>query len=349
VKVRITRNLDTKRLSAIPTATGGIARLAYARARESGIELNPLLKKSGVTRQQIEDRSARINVHHQIQFLNLAADALKDEFLGFHLGQSCDLRELGLLYYVTASSETLGHALERAARYSSITNEGLSLKYLQARDIRIVFDYVAVARHLDRHQIEFCMTALIRLCRQLTGVHLLPSGMKFTHRRSSTCSELASYFGGNIEFSARTDEVAFAPLGNNLSLVRADPYLNELLVGICEKALSRRPAHRGPARSAVENAIVPLLPHGKARAGEIAKRLGLSRRTFARRLSSEDVTFSQVLEGLRTDLAWQYLAAPDLSISRIAWLLGYQEISAFTHAFKRWTGKTPRHARRLRV
>jgi AraC-like DNA-binding protein len=57
------------------------------------------------------------------------------------------------------------------------------------------------------------------------------------------------------------------------------------------------------------------------------------------------VTFSEVLESLRADLARQYLSDPDLSISRISWLLGYQEVSAFTHAFKRWTGKTPREAR----
>jgi AraC-type transcriptional regulator len=114
-----------------PTATGRISRLVYARARETGIELKTLLKKAQLNRQQIEDRGARVNVHHQIEFLNLAANALRDDFLGLHLAQSCDLRELGLLYYVTASSEKLTHALERAARYSSITNEGLSLKYLR--------------------------------------------------------------------------------------------------------------------------------------------------------------------------------------------------------------------------
>jgi AraC-like DNA-binding protein len=95
----------------------------------------------------------------------------------------------------------------------------------------------------------------------------------------------------------------------------------------------------------VENAIVPLLPHGKARANEIAGRLGVSPRTFARWLSLEGLTFSEVLEGLRCGLAERYLADGNLSISQIAWLLGYQEVSAFTHAFKRWTGKTPREAR----
>ena len=59
----------------------------------------------------------------------------------------------------------------------------------------------------------------------------------------------------------------------------------------------------------------------------------------------EGQTFSNVLEGLRSNLAESYLADEDLSISQIAWLLGYKEVSALTHAFKRWTGTTPRQAR----
>jgi AraC-like DNA-binding protein len=338
-------DLGTNRLGALPTATGGIARLAYAQASQAGIDLKPLLKKAGLTAQQIEDRDARVDVHHQIKFLNLTASALQDELLGVHLAQSPDLRELGLLYYVAASSETLGDALQRAARYSSIANEGLSVTYLEDHEVTIVFDYVGVARHLDRHQIEFFMTTLVRLCRHLTGLRLVPSRVKVTHRRSNACAELAAYFGGNIEFAAGADEVAFAATTKHITVVGADPYLNELLVANCEEALSRRPTNRGPFRSTVENAIVPLLPHGKARAGEIAKRLGLSQRTLHRRLSSEGLTFSHVLESLKVDLAGQYLADQGSSISRIAWLLGYQEVSAFTHAFKRWTGKTPREAR----
>ena len=130
-----------------------------------------------------------------------------------------------------------------------------------------------------------------------------------------------------------------------MTVTGADPYLNELLVANCEQALAHRRTNRGAFRAAVENAIVPLLPHGKVRAPQIAARLGLSQRTSARRLALEGVTFSEVLESLRGDLARQYLSDPHLSISRIAWLLGYREVSAFTHAFKRWSGKTPREAR----
>jgi AraC-like DNA-binding protein len=348
LSAKFVNDVDTKRLGALPTAAGGIARLAYARAQQAGIELKPLLKKAGLTVQRIEDRGARLPVEHQIQFLNLAANALQDEFLGFHLAQLPDLRELGLLFYVAASSETLGDALQRAVRYSSIGNEGLSLKCLAEEDIRIAFDYVGIARHSDRHQIEFFMTMLIRLCRQLTGLHLVPIRARITHRRSNHGgSEFTGYFGGHIAFGARADELTFVGSIKDIAITSADPYLNEILVANCEQALSHRPKNTGTLRSGVENAIVPLLPHGKVRASEIAARLDLSQRTLARRLTMEGVTFSGVLESLRADLARQYLSDPGLSISQIAWLLGYQEVSAFTHAFKRRTGKTPRevHAR----
>jgi AraC-like DNA-binding protein len=270
---------------------------------------------------------------------------LGDRFLGFHLAQSPDLRGLGLLFYIAASSDTLGEALERAARYSSIVNEGVSLHCRRGRDIRIVFEYVGVARHLDRHQIEFLMTALIRLCRQLTGVQLMPSHVRIAHRRlGGEDSQLASYFGSNIVFGAKIDELTFAR-AEDLPVTSADPYLNALLVANCEQALSHRRLPPRSYRLTVANAIAPLLPHGEVRASHIAARLGLSQRTLARRLAMESATFSQVLQNLRSDLARQYLSDPQLSVSRVAWLLGYQEVSAFTHAFKRWSGKAPREAR----
>lgn len=338
--------VTTKRLGTLPTATGGLARLAYGRALRAGVELKPLLKKAGLTEQQMKDGRIRLAVNHQIQFLNVVANALRDEFLGFRLAQLLDLRELGLIFYVAASSDTLGDALQRTARYSSIVNEGLSLKCHLASETRIVFEYIGVARHSDRHQIEFLMGILVRLCRNLTGVRLTPSRVRIKHRRGKQGgSTLAASFGRNISFEAKTDELIFAERLMDTTIRSADPYLNELLVANCEQALSHRRANRGTFRAAVENAIVPLLPHGKVLASRIAASLGLSQRTAARRLALEGLTFSVILETLRGDLAKQYLTDPDLSISRIAWLLGYQEVSAFTHAFKRWSGKTPREAR----
>ncbi|MGY8668494.1 helix-turn-helix transcriptional regulator [Bradyrhizobium sp. UFLA05-109] len=91
-----------------------------------------------------------------------------------------------------------------------------------------------------------------------------------------------------------------------------------------------------------------MLPHGKANASEIARRLGISRRTLARALSDEDTAFSGVLGEFRCALAQRYLRERDLPISEVAWLLGYSEVSSFTHAFARWTRSTPTAFRNLR-
>jgi AraC-like DNA-binding protein len=69
--------------------------------------------------------------------------------------------------------------------------------------------------------------------------------------------------------------------------------------------------------------------------------LEAARQSLARRLAVEGLTFSKALDALRSDLAAHYLRDASLSASQVAWLLGFQEVSAFTYAFKRWTGQTP--------
>ena len=130
-----------------------------------------------------------------------------------------------------------------------------------------------------------------------------------------------------------------------LPLIQADPYLNNLLLKHCEVALADRGAGVSQLRTRVENAISSVLPHGRVLAEDVARSLGMSKRTLARKLSDEGLNYSEILEDLRRDLAVRYLNDRKLHISKIAWLLGFQEVSAFTHAFKRWTGKTPSQVR----
>jgi Arabinose-binding domain of AraC transcription regulator, N-term len=105
-------------LASIPTAQGGLSRLAIARLTSAGVPVAPLL-----TPQVIADPEERLSVRSQIALLDEAAIALKDDCVGFTLARNFDPREIGLLYYVMASSQTLGDALKRVARYSQITNE----------------------------------------------------------------------------------------------------------------------------------------------------------------------------------------------------------------------------------
>jgi AraC-like DNA-binding protein len=95
----------------------------------------------------------------------------------------------------------------------------------------------------------------------------------------------------------------------------------------------------------VERVLAALLPHGKASPLEVGRRLGTSSRTLSRRLREEGATFAKILDELRAALAKRYLEDRELPVSEIAWLLGYREVSSLTHAFKRWTGATPRQFR----
>src|SRR6476646_3837396 len=268
----------------LPSTIGGMTKLAYARAKAAGIALDPLLRSAGLTPQKIDDPRTVIRVRDQIEFLNIVATALKDDLLGFHLAQTADLRQLGLLYYVLASSQTFIDALQRAARYSSIVNEGVVLRCMDVKSIGISFHCVGIGRHLDTHQIECSMTALVRICRQLTGLRLLPNRVRLMHQRARN-AEFAKFFGHDIEFGATADDITFSNNIGRSPVVGADPYLNKLMISHCEAAISHRPKTRGSFRSAVENVIATLLPHGKVNASEIARELGVSQRTFARRLS----------------------------------------------------------------
>jgi AraC-like DNA-binding protein len=334
-------------LDTFPSALGVVTRLACRRAKQEGVDVDGLLRKAGLSNQQIDNPRIRLAVKAQIQFLDLAARALKDDCLGFHLAQKFDLRTIGLLHYVLASSETLDEALQRAARYSAIVNEGITLRFHEGENLGLRFQYAGVARHTDRHQIEFGVTTLVRICRQLTNRHLSTNRVTFTHQRKKEVTEFKTFFGSDVAFGAAADELAFSSSIKGMPIIGADPYLNDMLVEYCEEAISARAAKRNSFRSNVENAIALLLPHGQARAGTVARKLGVSRRTLARRLASEKLTFAEVVQRLKSDLARRHLADDSLSISEIAWLLGYQDVSAFTHAFKRWTGEAPRRARQL--
>jgi len=101
----------------------------------------------------------------------------------------------------------------------------------------------------------------------------------------------------------------------------------------------------GGLQGVVDNQLVSALAGGKAQAAEIADQLGMSVRSLRRQLAEEDTSFGDILDRVRQRLAHRYLEDEDISLQQVAWLLGYSEVAAFNHAFKRWTGTSPSHAR----
>ena len=279
-----------------------------------------------------------------IDFLERVSRALKDDWLGLTLAADFDLREMGMLYYVAASSQRFGDALKRLDRYERVANEALDLRIIKGMGGRVELSYVGVPRHMDRHLMEAFAVALLRLCRQLVGRKIVPIAASFVHHRADG-RKIQQFLGCDVSFGAPVDEISFDASVMDLPLVGYDPYLNDLMVKSCEEAIAVRSSNTSPFRTEVENIIVPLLPHAEAQAKTVAQKMNFSERTFARRLAAEGLNFGEILDQMRRELAIRYLEQ-NLRASDITWRLGFQQPSAFSHACRRWTGKSPSEFRR---
>ena len=194
---------------------GLITRLACVKGREAGVDIDGLLTRVGLTAKEISSEQPRLSVKKQIEFVDLVAEDVRDTNFGFHLAQEFDLREMGFLYYVGASAGTLGDALKRLERYSSIANEGIALKIGLAGSLRVSFHYSGVARHTDKHQIEFWITALIRNCRHMTNSEIRPVQVRLAHLRNDPQNELQKFFGTKVEQHSGGDLVDFRLSASN--------------------------------------------------------------------------------------------------------------------------------------
>ncbi|MGB8139940.1 MAG: AraC family transcriptional regulator ligand-binding domain-containing protein [Pseudolabrys sp.] len=334
-----------KKIAALHRCGGLLSRLAYERAQKEGVDVELLLRQAHLTAREIKNKDIPLGVQNQIKFVDLVASATSDPLLGLRLAYSYDLREIGLLYYVSASAETLLGSLLRVARYSDVANEGVDLEVKKGDLLRVRLHYSGVARHSDVHQIEFWMASLVRICRKVIGSNLKPIEVRITHNRRKRVPEMEKLLRCFVKTGADVDEIIFGKESGEHPVVTADPYLERLCVRLCDETLARLGKKTSPLRVRVENVVATLLPHGEMNFDAVAAKLDMSGRTLSRKLALEGHSFSGIVNDLRLALARRYLAESDMSISEIAWLLGYSEVANFTHAFHRWTGTNPRSER----
>ena len=102
-----------KKIATLRRCGGLLSRLAYERGRNEGIDVEVLLRQAHLTPREIKNNDVPLGVQNQIRFVDLVASAINDPLLGLRLAYSYDLREIGLLYYVSASAETLLGSLLR--------------------------------------------------------------------------------------------------------------------------------------------------------------------------------------------------------------------------------------------
>jgi AraC-like DNA-binding protein len=331
----------------LPTVTGFAARRLLAVLHERNFALTPLLRRADLTNHDLTDRKYRISAAAQSRLLELASEALKDDALGFHLAKQVNPREAGLLFYIASAAKTVGEALTLFERYFRIVNEAVRPKLMRVPNgIILHVGFVGLSRPHAQQNAEFGFAVILKALREAVGRNIRPARVGFMQGHASNLREFKRFYGCPVEFRASSDYLEFSAPTLALPLITEDQNLLETLKPICDAAARQRGTRKGTLRASVENEVQAALPHGNIRKPSIAKALGISARTLSRRLADEGVTYAEVVDDLRRTLALQYLKDPTISLSQIAWLLGYEGSTSFNHAFGRWTGRSPSALRR---
>lgn len=337
------------------TTTGFAAGQAIAELAKRGIATAPLLHEAGLPEDELDqmDHGSKpvqhlISAAGQSKFLAIAADAIGDSAFGLHLAEKAVPRDVGILFYVVSGGKNIEEALALFARYQRIANEAARLKLARtASGITIEADLFGLPAYSARHNAEFGFAVVVKMLRELAGRNISPTRVAFAHPRNSDLKDFERFFLCPVEFGRASIEgasehlLAFSNETLAIPLMTADPKLVKALRPFCEAAAKERGVATGTMRSSVEREIEKLLPNGKAQAQNVAKALAMSVRTLSRRLADEETTYAEVVDQLRRSLAQQYLKDQSMSLSQIAWLLGYEGSTSFNHAFKRWTGRSP--------
>lgn len=268
-----------------------------------------------------------------------------DPNIGMHLGMLAVPDNYDVVGYVAKTSATLGDASRKLMRYSRLLGDVLQFELEEEGDLARfrLLRPADIPEH--RQTTELAVVAIGMISRQLTGQELEPVEMHLAHDRPADDSEHRQLFGGKIYFNAPVTAFVFERRLLSLPVIGHDPRLCRILERQAEEMLSRLPERDSLVRR-VQELITSELETGNPCAENVAEQLGISVRTLSRRLKALGTSHQALLDRVRCELATRYLQKTDLDVSQIAFHLGFSEASAFSRAFKRWTGSTPTHLRR---
>jgi AraC-like DNA-binding protein len=285
------------------------------------------------------------------ELLGAASRLTGDLSLGLHLAQAADSRRFGLLSYIASASRDLREAYAHVARFLALWNEGVELRFVSSGGkgvIEVRSRLIAPSVDGLRQLLELSTATLLSIGRRFSGQELLPSEVTFATAPPPRAAraELERYFG-RVSYGRMTTQIVLSESALELQLTGADPALTSILTRHAEELLGRLSA-QASWRGRTRDMVIAGLGHGRADVVAVAGQMGVGVRTLQRRLAGDGTAFNVIVDEARFELATRYLRETSLSQTEIAYMLGFAELSAYYHAFKRWTGSTPaEHRRRL--
>lgn len=312
--------------------------------REMGVDPTAVCERVGIDPAVLRNPENALNLA-ELQALTEAAEAAAAcPWLGLAVGARGGTRSLGLVGRLMASAPTLGQAITDLCVYQELFIRG-SVTYL-----RVVGD-TAMWGHAVFESLGFDLPVLsdgslaiaVAILRELAGVE--PEEVRIPRRAPADVAPYRRFLGADARFNADECAVVFPSRLLARRPKDADPAARAMLNRAVAEAMSadRDLTHR--VRRALGSGVA-----GVSNSLEgIADQLGMHPRTLNRRLQAEGVSFRMLLNEERFRFARQLLDGTTLPVVQIALALGYSDQSAFTHAFRQWSGMAPGRWRERQV
>ncbi len=321
------------------TVVGGYVAAIIHALEARGISTDTILSAAGIPQVPSNDPLARVPLTSVRQLLAAAVDLTDDPYIGLYAANFLHAANLHALGYALLASASLREFCERLARYFRLLS-GTSRPRLtvSADEARMEFPLVAESPPLTDdvfglflvHLIAELSDGLIRPIR-VEQHRPTPPDDGVRHRRA---------FGCPVSFRAPHTTLIFRADALDMPLTGASRELAEqnerIVVGYLAKL------DRGDIQTRVRAILLQQLPSGTVTKEDVAQKMCMSPRTLQVKLSKSGTTFQDVVNETRQALACGYMDNSGLSITEIAYLLGFSDTSNFSRAFRRWTGHSPR-------
>lgn len=331
------------------TVQAGVLRSFESLVREYGGRPAELLRSVGLSQEYLRQCLAegRIAYDQFVALLNVTAASLGLPDFGMKLAERhARSGFVGPLHIAMRNSATLGaafqycsdnvHAYSECTAFTLIDNAA-SHRWILRVDIWS-------SRQMDRRQvIEHALLTNHLLVLSLSGGKVRPLEIWFTHDPISELSTYARYFSVSLRFSQPLNAVVLDTVHKTFPIAGRDDEVYRLATSFIARNLGR------PEEGVHERVRRVLLQRSDIRsisAAEVARSLGMHPRTLQRRLREEGLNFNGVRDQICREMAWHYLCHTRLPVARVAGMLGYREVSAFSYRCRKWFASPPGEFRR---
>ncbi|MDE2134691.1 MAG: AraC family transcriptional regulator [Alphaproteobacteria bacterium] len=334
-----------------PTIAAGFARALMELAVSQGADRKLLAERSHIDLEELQDQDNRIPFAKYVALMRAGKELCNDPALALHFGEAFDMDELSIVGLIGQACETAAEAFVQVNRYTrliadvEVDGAAAGKRLVLSRSAGQIWLIDTRKNPNDFPEMtESSFARMVCMSRRFSDSQLVKA-IHVTHATPAYRAEYERIFRVPVVFESDKNALLMT---DDSFLTLKNPLPSRYVFGILSEraeALLKSLENSKSTRGRVESLLMPILHTGDASMDTIAGKMELSRQTLYRDLKAEGVTFEKVLDELRHKMALNYLDGKKVSVNETAYLVGFSEPSAFSRAFKRWTGFSPRMMR----